>query len=831
MACIVDTEPIPALQINQDRLGVLFPYVKYNTKEQESKVELPLIVWKDKYLKNPKEYYNMLQKISDSLLLNNSTIFKKNNPNQTELYNRFLGKLSKKDYIDQDEVYGRPSFVPVKDNSFYHEVFEKLMSRVTAMPFVFNITNTSEDYLDKKLEDVSKKLSGLLRNAALDSLKQQGINTEGLEDKSVPEPLTKEQILSFLDGSEKFELVLWKLVKHVVNQNDFLEKVIKPSFRESFIVNTEFAHIDTSSDDISVEAISCKNVQFLSSKDQIQSLEDPSVIACGVSDYISLQEIVRTYGYTLDAMVGADKLKSVLNRMQRGDKSVEYYNPSFPLFGDETIATGELDMQDAGEIISKEEDYFGHNRRYFNEVFYPRYSIGSAITCKFLRHRFYFRILVNKKFKLLINGKNPTQSQIEEFKYRNLDNKLIADFISVPDNYKKSKGEHIVTIPREELHEATRLGHSTFVNCGKYRYGQDYIKNQNKPGFPIVMQSSYDKSFVKLGEHMEITINKLQRTVDELVNASGFSSAILIDDVQGYDPYDVIYSLKKVGMAVYNSQRLNNSGSAGRQMHLSQIATGSQLQDIEQHLQLIGLIKMSYEKICGVFNQSNPYDGLAETQINIAQRESIFGSRYQEHNNFIKQVLQRVSDIAKNYYSKYSRKIVDLGNGEVEILKKLDGMQNYEYNVFLNNGADLKNKAGQIDKMMEYISQSGGVDFIDSILEVLWEDNPIKKLDIFKNKKEMLLKAQAQASEANAAASQEQKQLEVMKAQIPLEREKLIIQRELAKIQEKARVQKEMTDAKGRMSDVKEQNDREKMLLNKELEAAFSESNPVTEKA
>ena len=117
------------------------------------------------------------------------------------------------------------------------------------------------------------------------------------------------------------------------------------------------------------------------------------------------------------------------------------------------------------------------------------------------------------------------------------------------------------------------------------------------------MQSSHDKSFVKIGEPIDIMVNKLHRVIDELVNAAGFSSATIIDEVQGYDPIDTQYALKKVGIASYNSAKMNASGQYAR-MHLTQIATGSQIQDIEQYLQLIGLLKMSYEKLCGVFNQT-----------------------------------------------------------------------------------------------------------------------------------------------------------------------------------------------------------------------------------
>lgn len=829
MSCCVDSEPIPALQINEDRLGSFWPYLYRGNKNSENRVELPLIVWKDSMEDNPYQYLNMIQKIHDSLLLNNSTVFKYSNPNTQECYNRFLGKIEQKDYADQGEFYGSPTSTKIKDNSFYHEVYEKLISKVTATPFVLNIKITSEEYLDEQLDILANKVAGLVRNAAIEELAANGVNVDGISDESVPEPVSEKQLQTFLDGSETYDKILYKLVNHVMNNSEFKDRVIKPAFRESFIVNTEFAHIDTTNDEVMVEAVSCKNIQFLASEDQISSLEDASVLACGVSDYISLQEIIRTYGYKLDAIVGIEKLKQVLNRLQSGDKSVETYNPEMPLFGESLVAEGEFSgAQALGIMDGQNEDIT--NRRYFNEIFYPRLGLAGAVTCKFLRHRAYFRVLKNKKFKLLINGKNPTPSQVDEFKNRNIDNKLVADFVDVKDDYKKQPGEYIVNIPKEELHSSTRIGHSVFVDFGKYRYSTDYIKNQNKPGFPIVMQSSFDKSFVKIGEPIEKMVNKLSRTVDELIDAAGFSTAIIIDDVQGYDAADTLYSLKKKGIAEYNSTIMNSSGSAGR-LHLSSINTGNQLEDIQKNFQMIGLLKLSYEKLCGVFNQSNPYDGLAETQINLDQAESIFGARYQDHNLFITQILQRVADISKIYYAKHKSKAVNLGKGEVQILKKLIGMQNWEYNVFMNNGIDLKNKSAQIDKMMEYISQSGGVEFIDSILEVLWEDNPMKKLDIFRNKKEMLLKAQASQQEAQAQGGQQQAQLEALKVQIPIEKEKLRIQGELLKIQEKAKANREQLDFKGKTGDINEQNTRDRMVLNKQLESAFDKAASVEQPA
>lgn len=829
MACCVDSEPIPALQINEDRLGSLWPHLYKGKKNSENRVELPLIVWKDSMEENPYQYLNMVQRIHDALLLNNSTVFKDSNPNTQECYNRFLGKIKQKDYVDQGEFYGSPTATKIKDNSFYHEVYEKLISRVTAAPFVFNIKITSEEYLDEQLDILANKVAGLIRNAAVEELAANGINVDGVADEAVPAPVSEKQLQTFLDGSETYDKILYKLVNHVMNNSEFKDRVIKPAFRESFIVNTEFAHIDTTQDEVLVEAVSCKNVQFLASEDQISSLEDASVLACGVSDYISLQEIVRTYAYRLDAIVGVDKLKQVLNKLQTGDKSIELYNPNIPLFGERVVAQGEFSGAQALGIMDNQYEDTA-NRRYFNEIFYPRLGISGAVTCKFLRHRAYFRVLKNKKFKLLINGKNPTKAEVDEFKNRNIDNRLVADFVDVKDDYKKQPGEYIVNIPKEELHSSTRIGHSVFVDFGKYKYSTDYIKNQNRPGFPIVMQSSFDKSFVKIGETIEIMVNKLSRTVDELIDSAGFSSAIIIDDVQGYDAADTLYSLKKKGIAEYNSTIMNSSGAAGR-LHLSSINTGNQLEDIQKNLQLIGLMKLSYEKLCGVFNQSNPYDGLQETQINLDQAESIFGARYQDHNLFITQILQRVADIAKIYYAKHKSKAVNLGKGEVQILKKLIGMQNYEYNVFMNNGIDLKNKSLQIDKMMEFISQSGGVEFIDSILEVLWEDNPMKKLDIFINKKEMLLKAQAVQREAQAQGGQQQAQLEALKAQIPIEKEKLRIQGEILKIQEKAKTIQAQQDFKGKSADINEQNDRDKMVLNKQLESAFSKAEAVEQTA
>ena len=67
-------------------------------------------------------------------------------------------------------------------------------------------------------------------------------------------------------------------------------------------------------------------------------------------------------------------------------------------------------------------------------------------------------------------------------------------------------------------------------------------------------------------------------------------------------------------------------------------------------------------------------------------------------------------------------------------------------------------------------------------------------------------------------------QLEQEKISVPLKKEDIAGKYEIAKIQEKARLENSKQDFKGKMSDIQEQNIRERAILNKQLEAEFADA-------
>ena len=102
---------------------------------------------------------------------------------------------------------------------------------------------------------------------------------------------------------------------------------------------------------------------------------------------------------------------------------------------------------------------------------------------------------------------------------------------------------------------------------------------------------------------------------------------------------------------------------------------------------------------------------------------------------------------------------------------------------------------------------------IEPLIRVLITDNPNEALSIFRQNKERILELQAQAQAQAAQQAKMDAQLTAQKNAIPLQREEMITEREIELLRMKQADLEAGRDFKGTIADIKETNDRDKMLL------------------
>ena len=190
---------------------------------------------------------------------------------------------------------------------------------------------------------------------------------------------------------------------------------------------------------------------------------------------------------------------------------------------------------------------------------------------------------------------------------------------------------------------------------------------------------------------------------------------------------------------------------------------------------------------------------------------------------FMNQVLQRAADIGRWEWAIDDRRNVTLPNGEKQLLKLTKDISLGDYNIWIESGWNMRQKQERINNAILQALSSGGIEMMEPLIAALAADNPKQVLSIFRETKDMILKSQAAAQEQAGQQAQVSAQLEQEKNRIPIEVANIQASAKLQEVQMKTQNDREKEDFKGQMGDIQEVNERERMILDGDIQARMKQ--------
>lgn len=781
--------------------------------KRHRELPVPALIWTKEFENSPTKFLRVIQELSDALLLGGPTLYH-NNINQGKLVDAVEGKLNDRDYYNYEYAFGNNSNMPLRDNSFFYAAKETLTSQVTSQPFEFNVKNISDEYSQKLIDQMAKKTARLTGNLLAEYAAANGMDLSFIKDNKVNMAGTKDEIIDRLKEGEKLEYILHKLILDIHYKYD-LEQLAEQSFSSKFDVNAQFAHIEVVGDEIIPKSVRPDQVLWIAGK-KVETMEDKSVMAACVVDYLTFTEIMQKYAFHMDTGTGAAGLQDAWRKLQKNRGLLGPYNPNRPYFTEymHGTATTSSERFDGAATLPlwNGVDYMAN--------FYPFQTTAQGLAYTILEQQMYFKMLVNKRYVVEFNGKPGTEKQYEKWRTTNYDGSLVANFTEVDAEEKPPKGAFTVDKPKVELWQATRIGHGDCLNVKRYEWTTTKKNRDGYVGMPIVAQISYDRSFAYLGYPAAIWTNVISKHIDEIMSQLGLSTAVLMDMDTGIDPLSFLYNAKKTGAALYNSSKLTGTQQSNLQ-HLSTIKLGHHVEELNNMFAMMGMIKIAYENVVGASPQvqgiQQPYSGARETQMNVTNQSQLAQKKFGEHGRFMNQVLQRIADIAKQAYAREGIKTVRLSNGEREILRLNAEINSIDPDVKLFFGFDLQKKKDRIIGAVENVMASGGIDMFEALLDLMDIDSPNEAKAIFRKHKDQLIQLREQQSQAMMQQAQAQAQLEAQKLQVPIATAK--IGQETAfgvqqmKMEERARSEED----KGMTGDIRHEQDKDRRILEAQL--------------
>lgn len=789
----------------------------YGRKRNRIK-ESPVIIWKESYEKNPAEFLDLIQEVSNCLLLNGPSLYDDTNPNHAGLFDVAAGKIKPEDYLLAEYAYGERGAAPVRDNNFFYSAKNHTISQIVQQGFQFQCKNIDNQYSQKKIYDNEKITRKLMKTLLAQKLKQeQGIEMGFMEDKSLNlQGNSKNEIIDNLFGQEQLELVVWKLLQDM-NYRHNIENLGRKCFDNKLDVNAQFAYINIVDGDIIPEHIHPDNIRWIAGK-PIETLEDRSVSAASVISYLTFNELINKHSMKLNTGTGPNGLiKAIEELIANGNFR---YDPEKPYFS-EVYKANSLTTNISDQNDNKYNTY--GRADYMKSIFYPYrrspYGIGHSI----LEHKMFFKVQTPQKFVMEINGKPATDKKYKEWRESDFHRELIADFKQLATDEKAPKGSYVVEKYKEELWEATQLGHNTLVDVGRYKYTAKKKRNNDTyVGMPIVGQISRNKSFVLVGEHISRWINILHTRIEEILNLTGLSSALMIDEsiMSNTDAKSILYNAKKTGILMFNSAKMAGGNSFTGE-HLSMLKMGHHIEEINNMLAMIGIFTEMYNRMVGSSEQaqgvSQPYDGLQQTRMNIANQSQLKADNFYEHTLFMNQVLQRAADIGKHIWAEDGYRNITLMNGERQVLKLTKEMNLGDYDIYMESGGNMRAKKQAIDQAVMQALSSGGIDMIEPLINVIVSDTPGEALAIFRKSRDLILQSQAAQQKAQQEQAMALAQANQQKVMVPVEVEKIRSATAIQVTDMKVNSTREAENFKGQMADINENNDRSKKVMDTDL--------------
>lgn len=798
-----------------------FPVAKgsgtYPSKRKKV-IEEPVIIWRPEYEKNPAKFLDLIQNISDYMLLNGAGLYDDDNRNKPHLFNIAKGIINPKDYEEAEFAYGFRGNTPIRNNDFFYESRNHTLSELIQQPFKFQLDELTNEYTNKKkIKKDLKTAKKLMKTLLAQSMKQdEGVNMDFMQDEDVNvQGESADDILNKLFGQDQLALVMHKIIQSLNWEHD-IHAVLNECFENKYDINSEFAFIDVVNGDVIPRHVHPDNVRWISGK-PVKTFEDKSVKAASIINYLTPSELVNDYINYMDTGTGVQGLIDAIDKITEGKRVI--YDPRKPYF------SSYVTNSTAGSnYLTEDVPNSGLGRMdYFRDIFYPYrkapYGVGTSI----LEQKIFFKMFVPKRYVVEINGKPATDKTFKQWKEENWNRDLNANFTEIGTDEKAPKGSYVINKHKQELWQATRLGHATIVNAGRYEHSVKTQKKETYVGMPIIAQISRDPSIVAIGENVVRRVNVIESRIEDIINRMGANSALAIDEavMNASEAKAGLFNARKAGILMFNSNKMSGNAGLGPK-HFDIVKFGNEIEEMNNLFSMMGFLTEGYKRKIGTSSQvtggGSPYESEGQQQQNIASQNQLKGIMYWQHGLFANQVLQRTADIAKNVLATGETRSVRLDNGQVEILKLSKEMSLRDYDIKLRFGDQEVNKMRDIKNSIRQVIPSGGIDMIGDLLKMLWMEDPTEALAMLDKTKESMALQQAKNQEAQMQQIQAETQLAQAKAQVPVQVATIQTQSAQTIQQMKMQNEREKEDFKGSLSDIAESNEREKMLMGNNLE-------------
>ncbi|SOD80899.1 hypothetical protein [Spirosoma fluviale] len=799
------------------------------SQARTKEVSVPVILWDDKYYKQPKKLIDLFRRVSDFQLFNPHLLWAFDNPNQEYLFDIVDGKLRMDDYYLADNLFGDVGPVPTKDNNFFHGAKSALMGQVLSHAFQFAVKNLNTKFAQEAIAEQSRAGAKVLTQGLIEAAGDRGMNLDFARNKKIPLPKNANDLLQYMNLQEQVESTMHKLLMHTDYQHSF-QDVGAAAFGHKFAVNAQFGFLDVVNGELIPKAYHPDQVRYMATK-RVETFEDPNVLAASVMDYMQPTELMNHFGVGLQTGTGIQGIINYIDSVTKVGRNIGY-NLDGNYWNDQGVGGWGL----GSELDNlKIQGYTQKQINWMNRCFYPVIRSAGGLLMNILVQRNFVKVIHQDRFKVeKAEGESWRPATDRELKYwqeTNFDRSVHLRFVPVDEEKKENLSRANVKVyNRVKLWQFDRIGHDTFINVGPYQYQPDPNgENKGYVGMPIKAQISYDKSMAKLGENDAIRVNVLYKAIDEYLINMGISEAIIVDDAQEGEPLEYLYNVKKSGIVRYDSTLMQPNNQA-QQQHLRTIKLSNHTEELRVAFELVRLITTGYESRMGLSPQvqgvSERYEGLKETQLNIANQALLLTKCLREHTLFINQLLQGSADILKQLHARDGQMNVVLTDGERHLLYLTRKLALADFDIKLESGQIIENRLKLIQGILSSMAASGGAKEGGALLEASLTNSPAEAMAIYRRLNEQIEKAQKESQEMQQAIAQQNAQIQLQKIQLELEKEKEITKRTIIVQDMKNKAAADKTDADGMKDDIERTNQREQMVLDAALEAQLASSQP-----
>jgi hypothetical protein len=428
------------------------------------------------------------------------------------------------------------------------------------------------------------------------------------------------------------------------------------------------------------------------------------------------------------------------------------YNPTFNYWNNSGISGGI-----AGDIYGysggSQHEYTAPERNWMSSYFYPRHQIGGKLNVTVLVMTCYIKVFRMKTFtvKKIVNGKvvgNATAKEHQMWKKNTFTCGFDLVFSRVKPGSKPSPGEYVVSHIRPQIWEFTSVGHDTFMGIRPYRYQPTESQTADPLRVPVVARIGYQKSMCSHGKTDALQVAVISQRTEEIVANIGISTAMGWDKTQPGDPITTRQEIKKTGIAQFEPRTFNGQDNNNSIGHLKPIQLDNQINELQALNAIKRQIIATWELRMGlgpqVQGQSDKYDGLRETQMNIENQQVLTAEFFWEHTQFMNDVLQRTADVCRFAFPYNGYVTHRLSRQSRAVLIKSNDFELAQYGIRLESGQLLFNRLTMLRKMVETAVASGGAESVADYYTVLATNNTAEVMSVWNQIKERAVARQKQ---------------------------------------------------------------------------------------